>query len=204
MWDLFQTQTVQPGTSHTRGLGYLRKTIESCHMATTKEITLGLNPSFVCDDVILNEGRFWRSWDWLRKPPYYRIEKGPEGLEDGAQARMDDLLEINLGTDKTRPTYISYLPPEEDREGIIVLLHEFHRLLCMVLQENSRCRSMFLEEVLCLSKQRKKKGRRTWNLRRNHNYKMCHWHSWWNKGRGVKSSKISIVLIPHRQKMGVP
>jgi len=58
MWNLFQTQTVQPGISHTRGLGYLRKTIESCHMVTTKEITLGLNPSFVCDDVILSEGRF--------------------------------------------------------------------------------------------------------------------------------------------------
>ena len=51
------------------------------------------------------------------------VEDAPPALEDGGQATIDELKEINLGTkDDPRPTFVStLLTPEEEEEYIQVL-----------------------------------------------------------------------------------
>ena len=54
------------------------------------------------------------------------VDEAPPALEDGVQATVDELKEINLGTTKEpRPTFISALLTLEEEEGYLKLLVEY-------------------------------------------------------------------------------
>jgi hypothetical protein len=50
----------------------------------------------------------------------------PQELEDGGQPTIDELVEVNLGTeDDPRPTFVSATLTEEEREGYRSFLMEY-------------------------------------------------------------------------------
>ena len=54
------------------------------------------------------------------------VDEAPLALEDGVQATVDELKEINLGTtEEPRPTFISTLLTPEEEEGYLKLLVEY-------------------------------------------------------------------------------
>ena len=54
------------------------------------------------------------------------VDEAPPALEDGVQATVDELKEINLGTiEEPRPTFISALLTPEEEEGYLKLLVEY-------------------------------------------------------------------------------
>ena len=53
------------------------------------------------------------------------VDKAPLALEDGGQATVDKLKEINLGTiEEPRPTFINALLTPKEEEGYLKLLVE--------------------------------------------------------------------------------
>ncbi|XP_020080518.1 uncharacterized protein LOC109704178 [Ananas comosus] len=111
MWNPPQRRSILPNdkSSNTRGLGYYRsfayQDIYTCNMINANEdIT----------EHLVDEQKSLEPKD------------APQELEDGGQATVDELLEINLGTEEDpRPTYISALLPEEEQEKLKTLLIEF-------------------------------------------------------------------------------
>ncbi|XP_020081405.1 uncharacterized protein LOC109705053 [Ananas comosus] len=60
------------------------------------------------------------------KAKLLELKDAPQELEDGGQATVDKLIEINLGNEEDRrPTYISALLPEEDQDVLKALLMEY-------------------------------------------------------------------------------
>ena len=55
-----------------------------------------------------------------------KVDEAPPALEDGVQATVDELREINLGTtEEPQPTFISALLTLEEEEGYLKLLVEY-------------------------------------------------------------------------------
>ncbi|XP_020085565.1 uncharacterized protein LOC109708295, partial [Ananas comosus] len=102
MWDIPQNRIVLPNgrTSHTRGLGFNKNS--SRHTYTCNMVTINMESS-----------EEYRPLDF-------------EQLEEGGQATIDELLEVNLGTEEEpRPTYISALLPKDEQSNLKALLLEF-------------------------------------------------------------------------------
>ncbi|XP_020081530.1 uncharacterized protein LOC109705200 [Ananas comosus] len=111
MWNPPQRRSTLPNgkSSNTRGLGYYRSStyqdIYTCNV---------INANADIAEHLVDEQKSLEPKD------------APQELEDGGQATVDELLEINLGTEEDpRPTYISALLPEEEQEKLKTLLTEF-------------------------------------------------------------------------------
>ena len=66
------------------------------------------------------------------------VDKAPPALEDGVQATVDELKEINLGTtEEPRPTFISALLTPEEEEGYLKLLVEYKDVFAWTYKEMS-------------------------------------------------------------------
>ena len=67
------------------------------------------------------------------------VDEAPLALEDGIQATVDELKEINLGTtEKPRPTFISALLTPEEEEGYLKLLVEYKDVFAWTYKEMPR------------------------------------------------------------------
>ena len=64
------------------------------------------------------------------------VDEAPPALEDGVQATIDELKEINLGTtEEPRPTFISALLTPEEEEGYLKLLVEYKDVFAWTYKE---------------------------------------------------------------------
>ena len=64
------------------------------------------------------------------------VDEAPLALEDGVQATVDELKEINLGTiEEPRPTFISALLTPEEEEGYLKLLVEYKDVFAWTYKE---------------------------------------------------------------------
>ena len=64
------------------------------------------------------------------------VDEAPPALEDGVQATVDELKEINLGTiEEPRPTFISALLTPEEEEGYLKLLVEYKDVFAWTYKE---------------------------------------------------------------------
>ncbi|XP_030940238.1 uncharacterized protein LOC115965196 [Quercus lobata] len=64
------------------------------------------------------------------------VHEAPPALEDGGQATVDELKEINLGTaEEPRPTFISALLTPEEEEGYLKLLVEYKDVFAWTYKE---------------------------------------------------------------------
>uniref|UniRef100_A0A7N2N597 RNA-directed DNA polymerase n=1 Tax=Quercus lobata TaxID=97700 RepID=A0A7N2N597_QUELO len=64
------------------------------------------------------------------------VDEAPPALEDGGQATVDELKEINLGTvEEPRPTFISALLTPEEEEGYLKLLVEYKDVFAWTYKE---------------------------------------------------------------------
>ena len=64
------------------------------------------------------------------------VDEAPPTLEDGIQATVDELKEINLGTtEEPRPTFISALLTPEEEEGYLKLLVEYKDVFAWTYKE---------------------------------------------------------------------
>ena len=64
------------------------------------------------------------------------VDKAPPALEDGVQATIDDLKEINLGTtEEPRPSFISALLIPKEEEGYLKLLVEYKDVFAWTYKE---------------------------------------------------------------------
>ena len=64
------------------------------------------------------------------------VDEALPALEDGVQATVDELKEINLGTTKEpRPTFISALLTPEEKEGYLKLLVEYKDVFAWTYKE---------------------------------------------------------------------
>ena len=67
------------------------------------------------------------------------VDEAPLALEDGVQATVDELKEINLGTtEEPRPTFISALLTSEEEEGYLKLLVEYKDVFAWTYKEMPR------------------------------------------------------------------
>ena len=67
------------------------------------------------------------------------VDEAPPALEDGVQATVDELKEINLGTtEEPRPTFISALLTPEEQEGYLKLLVEYKDVFAWTYKEMPR------------------------------------------------------------------
>ena len=66
------------------------------------------------------------------------VDEAPLALEDGGQATIDELKEINLGTvEEPRLTFISALLTPEEEEGYLKLLVEYKDVFAWTYKEMS-------------------------------------------------------------------
>ena len=64
------------------------------------------------------------------------VDEAPSALEDGVQATVDELKEINLGTtEESRPTFISALLTPKEEEGYLKLLVEYKYVFAWTYKE---------------------------------------------------------------------
>ena len=64
------------------------------------------------------------------------VDEAPLALEDGVQATVDELKEINLGTtEEPRPTFISALLTPEEEERYLKLLVEYKDVFAWTYKE---------------------------------------------------------------------
>ena len=64
------------------------------------------------------------------------VDEAPPTLEDGVQATIDELKEINLGiTEEPRLTFISALLTPEEEEGYLKLLVEYKDVFAWTYKE---------------------------------------------------------------------
>ena len=64
------------------------------------------------------------------------VNEAPPALEDGIQATVDELKEINLGTtEEPRPTFICALLTPEEEEGYLKLLVEYKDVFAWTYKE---------------------------------------------------------------------
>ena len=64
------------------------------------------------------------------------VDEAPSALEDGVQATVDELKEINLGTiEEPRPTFISALLTPKEKEGYLKLLVEYKDVFAWTYKE---------------------------------------------------------------------
>ena len=67
------------------------------------------------------------------------VDEAPTALEDGVQATVDELKEINLGTiEEPRPTFISALLTPKEEEGYLKLLVEYKDVFAWIYKEMPR------------------------------------------------------------------
>ena len=67
-----------------------------------------------------------------------KVDEAPLALEDGVQAIVNELKEINLGTtEEPRPTFISALLTPEEEEGYLKLLVEYKDVFAWTYKEMS-------------------------------------------------------------------
>ena len=64
------------------------------------------------------------------------VDEAPPALEDGVQATVDELKEINLGAiEEPQPTFISALLTPEEEEGYLKLLVEYKDVFAWTYKE---------------------------------------------------------------------
>lgn len=119
LWDQPQRKVVALGGRivNTRGLGFEEPDDEACLSTSSKGH--GCYSCFSTSECDIEEA--------LKKDPtIIEVKNAPKELEEGGQSTVDDLVEINLGSDEDpRPTYISASLAEEERVRLKSLLLSF-------------------------------------------------------------------------------
>ncbi|XP_020082008.1 uncharacterized protein LOC109705667 [Ananas comosus] len=151
MWNPPQKRVVLPNgrTVHTRGLGYHQSTQVSNKSQCSSEKGQ-LNPSPPMTEMTYNDSCAIRHTCTMitikdmeqdediepLKAKLLELKDAPQELEDGGQATVDKLIEINLGNEEDRrPTYISALLPEEDQDVLKALLMEYKDFFAWTYKE---------------------------------------------------------------------
>ena len=94
------------------------------------------------------------------------VDEAPPALEDGVQATVDELKEINLGTtEEPRPTFISVLLTPEGEEGYLKLLVEYKDVFAWTYKEmpglnpNIALHHLAVKKGVCLVKHAQRRFR---------------------------------------------
>ncbi|XP_020081023.1 uncharacterized protein LOC109704671 [Ananas comosus] len=151
MWNPQQKRVVLPNgrTIHTRGLGYH----QSAHMhKITNNDSLVMRHT--CTMITIKDIKQDKDMISIEpvKTKLLELKDAPQELEDGGQATVDELLEINLGNEEDRrpdelleinlgneedrrTTYISALLPEKDQDMLKILLLEYKDCFALTYKE---------------------------------------------------------------------